>query len=238
MITPSIRHQNSAHSLSNVNFPIYLYLKKFKIFSSGNKAFSLFAPYIKYHRQNCAACFVRFTGCTLSMTGCGMRLDHVIGRCYMNNLNSILIEGNMVRDPLLRSTPKGTSVCTFSLASNRFFKQDSGFEKEVSFFEVETWAKLAEACNNLGRKGRGVRVVGRLKQDRWTGNDGKQHSKIAIVAEHVEFRPEFKKDANNERAINAGEDLAMAAQEYPDDASLEENNSAPVMNEVLDRVTF
>jgi len=156
----------------------------------------------------------------------------------MNNLNSILIEGNMVRDPHLRSTPKGTSVCTFSLASNRFFKQDSGFEKEVSFFEVETWAKLAEACNNLGKKGRGVRVVGRLKQDRWTGNDGKQHSKVAIVAEHVEFRPEFKKEAANEKPLPAGEELAMAAQEYPDDIPLTEGDGAPVMTEVLEAVTF
>jgi single-strand DNA-binding protein len=156
----------------------------------------------------------------------------------MNNLNSILIEGNMVRDPLLRSTPKGTSVCTFSLASNRFFKQDTGFEREVSFFEVETWAKLAEACNNLGKKGRGVRVVGRLKQDRWTGNDGKPHSKVAIVAEHVEFRPEFKKEANNEKPLPAGDEFAMAAQEYPDDVPLAEGDGAPVMTEVLEAVAF
>ena len=112
----------------------------------------------------------------------------------MNNLNSILIEGNLVRDPLLRSTPKGTQVCTFTLASNRFYKQDTGMEKEVGFFDVETWSRLAENCYNLGHKGRGVRVVGRLKQDRWNGPDGKAHSKISIVAEHVEFRPEFKKD--------------------------------------------
>ena len=116
----------------------------------------------------------------------------------MNNLNSILIEGNLVRDPLYRTTPKGTPLCTFTLASNRFFKQDSGLEKEVSFFDVESWAKLAENCYNLGRKGRGVRVVGRLKQDRWNGSDGKSHSKVAIVAEHVEFKPEFKKNDNSE----------------------------------------
>jgi single-strand DNA-binding protein len=112
---------------------------------------------------------------------------------FMNNLNSILIEGNLVRDPLYRATAKGTPVCTFSLASNRFYKQDSQLEKEVSFFDVEAWSKLAENCYSLGRKGRGVRVVGRLKQDRWTGADGKAHSRISIVAEHVEFRPEFKK---------------------------------------------
>ena len=110
-----------------------------------------------------------------------------------NNLNSILIEGNLVRDPLLRSTPKGTPVCTFSLASNRFFKQDNEWANEVSFFDVETWSNLAENCYSLGHKGRGVRVVGRLKQSRWIGADGKTHSKITIVAEHVEFRHEFKK---------------------------------------------
>jgi single-strand DNA-binding protein len=116
----------------------------------------------------------------------------------MNNLNSVLIEGNLVKDPVLRSTPKGTPVCTFTLASNRFFKQDSGLEKEVGYFEVETWAKLAESCRNQGHKGRGVRVVGRLKQDRWNDADGKPHSKISIVAEHVEFRPDFKREETSE----------------------------------------
>jgi single-strand DNA-binding protein len=112
----------------------------------------------------------------------------------MNNLNSILIEGNLVKDPLFKSTAKGTPLCTFSLASNRVYKQETGVEKEVSYFDVETWSKLAESCYSLGRKGRGVRIVGRLKQDRWNGADGKIHSRVTIVAEHVEFRPEFKKE--------------------------------------------
>jgi len=166
----------------------------------------------------------------------------------MNNLNSILIEGNMVRDPSLRTTPKGTSVCNFSLASNRFFKQDSGLEKEVSFFEVETWAKLAEACSNIGKKGRGVRVVGRLKQDRWTGNDGKPHSRITIVAEHVEFRPEFKKNTGGEKEASTAVELAtaaaaelaeaadIAATEYDDIPYVEQGTS--VMTEVLEPVPF
>jgi len=140
----------------------------------------------------------------------------------MNNLNSILIEGNLVRDPLLRSTAKGTPVCTFSLASNRFYKQDTGFEKEVSFFEVETWAKLAENCHNLGHKGRGVRVVGRLKQERWQGSDGKPRAKIVIIAEHVEFRPEFsdKKASPQEEAIEEQVSGADAEQEILDTSDL------------------
>ena len=143
----------------------------------------------------------------------------------MNNLNSILIEGNMVRDPLFRSTPKGSSVCNFTIASNRFYKQDSNLEKEVGFFDVEAWGKLGEACNSNGKKGRGVRVVGRLKQDRWTGNDGKNHTKVAIVAEHVEYRPEFKKGnaaeseiladaAGSEDYLEPGEFAAVEAIEH------------------------
>jgi single-strand DNA-binding protein len=122
----------------------------------------------------------------------------------MNNLNSIIIEGNMVRDPLFRFTSKGTALCTFSIASNRYYKQDSILESEVSFFDVESWSKLAESCHELGHKGRGVKVVGRLKQDRWNGPDGKQRSRITIVAEHVEFRPEFKRD------LSMGDDLSEA----------------------------
>ena len=131
----------------------------------------------------------------------------------MNNLNSVLIEGNMVRDPLIRSTTKGTPVCNFSIASNRYYRQDSNLEKEVGFFDVEAFGKLADMCGSQGRKGRGVRVVGRLKQDRWTGNDGKNHTKVAIVAEHVEYRTDFKKNSD------AGPDLenlveAAAQQEF------------------------
>ncbi len=111
----------------------------------------------------------------------------------MNNLNSILIEGNLVKDPELSYTPKGTAVCKFSVACNRAFKQDDQLQKEVSFFDVSTWTRLAEVCGEYLKKGRGVRVVGRLKQDRWTDTDGKPHSRVLIVAEHVEFKPQLKK---------------------------------------------
>jgi single-strand DNA-binding protein len=66
-------------------------------------------------------------------------------------------------------------------------------EKEVSYFNVETWSKLAESAGKLGHKGRGVRVVGRIKQERWTDREGKTQSKVVIVAEHLEFRAESAK---------------------------------------------
>lgn len=116
----------------------------------------------------------------------------------LNSLNSIIVEGNLTRDPQLKTTPNGNSVCNFSVASNRFFKQGEETEKEVSYFDVETWARLAETCGQTLKKGRGVRVVGRLKQDRWEDQSGKTVSRIKIVAEHVEFKPVFKKDGEAE----------------------------------------
>jgi single-strand DNA-binding protein len=134
----------------------------------------------------------------------------------MNNLNSILIEGNLVRDPELSYTPKGTAVCKFSVACNRSWKQDDEFQKEVSFFDVSTWTRLAEVCGEYLKKGRGVRVVGRLKQDRWTDPDGKPHSRVEIIAEHVEFKPQIKKDG--EPAADGEEKTAEAVEQEQEEA--------------------
>ena len=126
----------------------------------------------------------------------------------MHNLNSLIIEGNVVRDPVVKATPKGTPLCLFSIASNRFFKQEDQTTQETSFFDVETWARLAELCGENCTKGRGVRVVGRLKQDRWVGTDGKHYSKIKVVAEHIEFKPVFK---NGKRPADALDDMREEA---------------------------
>jgi single-strand DNA-binding protein len=110
----------------------------------------------------------------------------------MNSLNSILIEGNLTGDPVTKETPRGSLVCTFSIAVNRYYKQENEMQQETSYIEVESWARLAEACQKTCGKGRGVRVVGRAKQDRWTDSEGRPQSKIKIVAEHIEFKPAFR----------------------------------------------
>ena len=116
----------------------------------------------------------------------------------MSNLNSVLIEGNMVKDPIVKTTTKGAQVCNFSIASNRYYRQNSNIEEEVNYFDVEAWGKLSEICSHQGKKGRGVRVVGRLKQDRWTTEDGKNRHRVSIVAEHVEYRTDYSKADDSE----------------------------------------
>jgi len=112
----------------------------------------------------------------------------------MNSLNSILVEGNCVANPEIEYTPKGTAICIFTIASNRQYKVDEEYEKEVSFFKIKTYAKLAETCREFLVKGRGVRVVGRLKQERWRDSDDKACSRIDIIAEHVEIKPLSRKE--------------------------------------------
>lgn len=112
----------------------------------------------------------------------------------MNSLNSILLEGNLVRDPQGSTTPKGQHVCRMTVASNRYYTTGDEKKEEVSFFDVDIWNAEAERCAAELRKGRGVRVVGRLKQERWQDGDGQARSRVKIVAEHVEFKPQFNRN--------------------------------------------
>lgn len=117
----------------------------------------------------------------------------------MNDLNSVIIEGNLTQDPESTVTKGWTTLCTFPVAVNRYYKKEGERFEEVSFFEVETWGRIAENCYEYLSKGRGVRVVGRLKQSRWEAEDGSNRSKIVIVAEHVEFKPMKRAHSNSER---------------------------------------
>lgn len=110
----------------------------------------------------------------------------------MNNLNSVLIEGNLTRDPEAKAIGGDKQLCSFSVACNRRYKKAGEYAEEVSYVDIETWGTLAATCAEHLEKGRGVRVVGRLKQDRWQDHDGSPRSKVKVVAESVEFRGKKK----------------------------------------------
>lgn len=133
----------------------------------------------------------------------------------MSGLNSVLLEGNLTRDPVLTETPKGTPVCHFGLAVNRYYSHNEEMVNEVSFFEVETWSRLAQYCNAQLKKGSPLRVVGRLKQERWEDGEGKNHSRVKVVCEHLEI-PDRKKGAAEDGAAEGrtreDPDLAQEAE--------------------------
>ena len=106
----------------------------------------------------------------------------------MNNLNSVLIEGTILGDPEFSTTSDGVVSGKFSIASKRHYNQDSGVAEEVSIFEIKVGSKLADAVKKYGKENRGVRVVGRLKQEQCDDSEDKSKSRIFIIAEHTEFR--------------------------------------------------
>lgn len=119
----------------------------------------------------------------------------------MNQLNSIILEGNVVRQPELVEPTEGFKVCKLSIAVNRLFRKENGeTSEEVSFFDVECTGKMAEICEKNSTKGRGVRVVGRLKQNRWKDGDGKSHSRTFVVAEHLEFKVSVPADGKAQKS--------------------------------------
>ena len=106
----------------------------------------------------------------------------------MRGFSKAIITGNLTRDPELRTTPSGASVCSFSVAVNRVYRDSNGEQKEdVSFIDCSAWGKLAEMINQYAKKGSGVLVSGRLDQRSFEGKDGTRRSRVEIVVEDFNF---------------------------------------------------
>lgn len=136
----------------------------------------------------------------------------------MNHLNSLIIEGNAVRSANISEPKVGFTVCKFPVAVNRWYKnRDDQGVNEVSYFDVEAYGKMAEYCSKKIEKGRGLRVVGHLKQDRWQDDSGKSHSKVYIVAEHIEYKPKFN---------NSTSDTAYSPEDQQDAEEVEKAEAA------------
>jgi single-strand DNA-binding protein len=98
------------------------------------------------------------------------------------SLNKVMLIGNLTRDPELRYTPQGTAVATFSIATNRQWKTESGEVKDnAEFHRIVAWDKLAEICGKMLKKGTRAYVEGRLQTRSWQAQDGAQKQTTEIV---------------------------------------------------------
>jgi len=126
-------------------------------------------------------------------------------------LNSVNIMGNLTRDPELKNTPTGKSVCSMSIANNRIYSKNNEKVTEVSYFDVEVWGLVAENCAKYLKKGSGIIVEGRLKQDRWE-KDGKTQSRVRISANSVHFMPKRAEEGGGQaKRTDANSSLDAAA---------------------------
>jgi len=103
------------------------------------------------------------------------------------DLNKVMLIGNVTRDPELRSTPSGQSVASFSLATNRVWKDPSSGERKsaAEFHNIIAWRKLAEICGQYLRKGSKIYVEGRLQTRNWQGQDGNKRYMTEVIMENM-----------------------------------------------------
>lgn len=111
------------------------------------------------------------------------------------SVNVIVVEGGVTKNPELKYTQDGMAYTRFSLANSAISCKKGGEKsEEVSYFDVNAWGKLAEICATYLKKGTRLIVSGKLRQSRWTDQEGKNRSQIKIIAQDVKFLPNPRKN--------------------------------------------
>jgi len=102
------------------------------------------------------------------------------------DLNKVMLIGNVTQDPEVRTTPQGQNVCSFSVATNLTWTDQSGQrQSRAEFHNIVAWRKLAEICGQYLQKGKKVYIEGRLQTRNWQGQDGSKKYRTEIIADNM-----------------------------------------------------
>lgn len=146
------------------------------------------------------------------------------------DLNRAMLIGNVTRDPELRTTPTGQSVCSFSIATNSQWTDQQGQKQQrAEFHNIVAWGKLAEICSQYLVKGKKVYLEGRLQTREWEAQDGAKRRTTEIVAENM-----IMLDRGGSMGGGSGSPTPMRSSSGP--AMTEDSGVAsPSMAQALDR---
>ncbi len=153
------------------------------------------------------------------------------------SFNQVILMGNLTRDPELRQTPNGQSVCSFSLALNRSYKATDGNWTEVTdYVDIVAWGPLGERVGQYLTKGRPCLVNGRLQSRSWE-QDGQKRSKVEVNANDVTFLggPGDNARDDDEGAPARASKPTPSAKSKKDDAAIEDISDEPIN---LDDIPF
>ncbi len=139
-------------------------------------------------------------------------------------LNKVLLVGNLTRDPELKALPNGSKVCSFSVATNRVWKDQNGQRQEATdYHNIVVFGRQAETSAQYLKKGSNAMVEGRLQTRSWDGQDGKKQYRTEIVADRVQFglRPTGSPASSGPSSESSAEQntskQAFDTIEYPED---------------------
>jgi len=120
------------------------------------------------------------------------------------NLNKVFVLGNVTRDPEQKKLPSGQTVASFSIATNRYYKQNEEKKQEVEFHNIVLFGRLAEIASQYLKKGSLVLIEGRIKTRSWTDASENKHYKAEIIGESLQLGPraggaEFQSSSASEK---------------------------------------
>ena len=147
----------------------------------------------------------------------------------MPELNSVVIAGNLTKDPIFRQTTSGTPVVNFSIASNRRFKdKNEEWKEDVCYVGIVAWNRLADSCKDRLKKGNAVLVDGELQSRTFKTEDGTNRTIVEIKARRIQFLN--KRGSNNvterEEDITSFTDDSFDSLLSPEDSDLIKNNNS------------
>ena len=126
----------------------------------------------------------------------------------MPEINSVVIAGNLTKDPVFRQTNSGgTPVVNFSIACNRRFRDSNHqWQEDVCYVGVVAWNKLAESCRDNLKKSAAVLVDGELQSRTWKAQDGSSRTVVEIKARRIQFLNKRKKNEEDDETSGFIED--------------------------------
>src|SRR4029077_15613467 len=137
-------------------------------------------------------------------------------------LNKAIVIGNLTRDPELRSLPSGIKVCTFSLATNRVWKDKNGTRQDsTDYHNVVVFGRQAETVAQYMKKGSSILVEGRMQTRSWDDKtSGEKKYRTEIIADRTQFGPRAGSTGGSAGVSNAGKAPAPSEEdaiEYPEE---------------------
>ena len=136
------------------------------------------------------------------------------------NFNKAILIGNVTRDPELKALPSGAKVASFSIATNRVWKDQAGAKKEqTDFHNIVVFGRQAEITAQYVKKGSMIMAEGRIQNRSWEGTDGQKKYRSEVVADRVQFGPRSTGASGGSvaGAPNAQGEKEVETIEYPTD---------------------
>ncbi len=130
----------------------------------------------------------------------------------MAGFNKVILMGNLVADPELKTTPSGVSVTTIRIAVGRRFAKQ-GDEVTADYFTIVCWRQTAEFVAKYFNKGRPILVSGVLQSRSWTDQNGQKRSTVEVVADEVSFVGSNNNSQHNDGGTYYGAEQTASAQE-------------------------